>query len=172
MDFTNSLSVSKVIPSQILPSQLAGDISFVLVFIAISLVAGMYLGRTQLVAVLMFEYIATALMTVLPSSLFAAMPLGRAGVFLAIFLLIFIVGDYVLDIHISSSGSDFLSRVLIMSFLATGMLVSIVFSFLPTSELTRFLSMSSLDYFISPTAQMAWMIVPLVFLLFVNKRLR
>ena len=167
MDFLQSLSLSKF-----MPAQLAGDLSFLLIFVAVSLVAGMYLGRTQLVAVVMFNYIDVALITVLPSSIFAAVPYGRAGVFLAIFAIIFIVGDYVLDIHISSSGSDFFWRVLIMSFLAIGMLTSIVFSFLPMSDLMKFLSKSSLDYFISPNAQMAWMITPLIFLLFVNKRLR
>jgi hypothetical protein len=167
MDFLNTLSLSKFIPATI-----AGDVSFLLIFIAICIALGVYLGRSQLVSIVMYGYIDVALLTVLPSDVFTFSPYGKAIIFLGIFSFLFFVGDYVLDIHISGSRSDFFWRILIMSFLAVGMLTSIIFSLLPKTDLLQYLSRTSLDYFISPTARIAWMIVPLVFLLFINKRLR
>lgn len=167
MDFFSTLGLSKFVPATI-----AGDLSFLLVFVAVSLALGVYLGRSQLVSIVMFGYIDVAILTVLPSDVFTFSPYGKALVFLGIFLFLFFVGDYVLDIHISNSGSDFFWRILIMSFLAVGMLTSIVFTFLPKADVTQYLSKASVGYFISPTAQIAWMLLPLFFLLFINKRLR
>lgn len=167
MDFFSTLGLSKFVPSTI-----AGDLSFLLVFVAVSLALGVYLGRSQLVSIVMFGYIDVAILTILPVDIFTFSPYGKAIVFLGIFLFLFFVGDYVLDIHISNSGSDFFWRILIMSFLAVGMLTSIVFTFLPKSDVTQYLSKASVGYFISPTAQIVWMLLPLLFLLFINKRLR
>ena len=165
-------AISAFSPAKFLPVTIAGDISFALIFAAICLALGLYLGRSQLVSVVMYGYIDVAVLTVFPASFYAFSPYGKAYVFAGIFIFLFFVGDYVLDIHISSAGSDFFWRILMMSFLAVGMLTSIVFSLLPAKDLTQYLSKSSLLYFISPNAQIAWMLVPLFFLLFINKRLR
>jgi hypothetical protein len=151
---------------------MAGDVSFMVIFLAMCLVLGVYLGRAQLVAIVMYGYIGVALLSVFPVGLFAFSSEGRAIVFLLIFLFLFFTGDYVLDIHISNAGADFFWRILMMSFLAVGMLTSILFSLLPKADVAKYLSLSSASYFISSTSQMVWMIVPLLFLLFVNKRLR
>jgi hypothetical protein len=167
MDFLNTLSLATA-----LPKSMAGDISFLIVFLAVCVGLGVYLGRSQLVSIVMYGYIDVALMSVISADLFAFSPYGQAIVFLGIFFFLFFVGDYVLDIHISNTGSDFFWRILIMSFLGVGMLTSIVFTLLPKSVTMQYLSASSLSYFTSPTAQIAWMVTPLLFLLFINKRLR
>lgn len=167
MNFFESVAFFKFIPAK-----MAGDISFLLVFLALCLVLGLYLGRSQLVSLVIYGYVGVALMTVFPSSFFDFSAYGKAIVFLAIFLFLFFVGDYLFDIHISNAGADFFWRILIMSFLAVGMLTSIVLTLLPKADVTKHLSPASSGYFVSPTAQVAWMVVPLLYLLFVNKRLR
>ncbi|MDD5084162.1 MAG: hypothetical protein PHT88_04540 [Candidatus Moranbacteria bacterium] len=159
-------------PANFLPATIAGDVSFLLVFIAVCLALGLYLGRSQLVSVVMYGYIGVALLTVLPADVFAFSLYSKAIIFAGIFFFLFFVGDYVLDIHIPNAGADFFWRILIMSFLAVGMLTSIIFALLPKADLLQYLSRTSLTYFISPNAQIAWMIIPLFFLLFINKRLR
>lgn len=155
-----------------MPAKIAGDISFLLIFIAICLALGLYLGRSQLVSLVIYGYVGIAIMTVLPDALFSFSQYGKAFVFIGIFLFLFLVGDYLFDIHISNAGADFFWRILIMSFLAVGMITSILLAFLPSSFVLQYLSKTSSAYFISPNAQIAWMIIPLLFLLFINKRLR
>jgi hypothetical protein len=167
MDFFRTFSLSKFLPATI-----AGDVSFLLIFIAICIALGVYLGRTQLVSIVMYGYIDVALLTVLPVDVFTFSPYGKAIIFLSIFLFLFFVGDYVLDIHIPNAGADFFWRILIMSFLAVGMITSLIFTLLPKADVLQYLSKTSIGYFISPTAQIVWMVVPLFFLLFINKRLR
>jgi hypothetical protein len=167
MDFLNTLSSSLA-----LPKSMAGDISFLVIFLAVCVGLGVYLGRSQLVSIVMYGYIDVALMSVLPYDMFTFSLYGKAIVFLGIFLFLFFVGDYVLDIHISNNGADFFWRILIMSFLGVGMLTSIVFTLLPVSVMMQYLSVNALSYFTSPIAQIAWMVTPLLFLLFINKRLR
>lgn len=156
-----------------LPDKLAGDISFLLAFIAVCLLLGLYLGRSQLVSLLIYGYIGVALLHIFPAYIFGFSVLyGKAIVFFGLLLFFYFVGDYLFDIHISSAGADFFWRILIMSFLAVGMLTSIFFTLLPKGEIGRYLSPAYSVYFVSSTAQVMWMVVPLLFLLFVNRRLR
>lgn len=167
MDFFRTLGLSKVIPAT-----LAGDVSFLLAFIAVCLIVGVYLGRAQLVSIVLYGYIGTAILSILPNELLNFSLYGRAIIFIIIFFFLFFTGDYVIDIHISNAGADFFWRILIMSFLAVGMLTSIIFALLPKADVMRYFSSGAISYFVSPEAKIAWMIIPLLFLLFINRRLR
>lgn len=167
MNSLQSFSVSKMLPFTI-----AGDISLILIFIAVSLAFGLYLGRSQLVSIVMFTYIDAALLSVFPADMFAFSIYGKVGVFLGLLLFLYFTGDYLLDIHISGSSSDFFWRIVLMSFLAVGMITSILLSMLPKVDVLKYLSVTSSGYFISQNARIAWMVLPILFLLFINKRLR
>jgi hypothetical protein len=155
-----------------LPGGLAADLSFLLLFVVLCVALGVYLGRSQLVNVLIYGYVGVALVHVLPRAWTDFSPYGQAIVFTAILIFLVLVGDYLFDIHISSAGSDFFWRVLVMSFLAVGMVVSIILTLLPRGMALQYLSKTVYGYFTLPLAQVLWMTVPLLFLLFINKRLR
>lgn len=155
-----------------IPLSFAGELSFWAFFIVVSLVLGLYLGRSQLVNIVLYTYISTAILNVLPSSLFNfSEPYGKLIVFLAMLLFMFFMSDYLFDIHISSASSDFFWRILMTSFLAVGMLLSIIFSLVPQSIAHEYVSFGTLGYFTGQWAQVVWLLFPLLFLLFVNKRL-
>lgn len=156
----------------ILPHGLAGDISFLLIFVVVCIALGVYFGRTQLLGILIYGYVSAALLHVFPVEWMSFSPYGRAIIFLALVIFLVLVGDYLFDIHISNAGSDFFWRVMIMSFLTGGMLLSILLTLVPKTEALRYISATVYGYFALPLAQVLWMTVPLLFLLFINKRLR
>jgi hypothetical protein len=158
--------------TKFLPVGLVADISFLAVFAVSCLGLGVYLGRTQLVNILIYGYVGAALVRTFPSGWLDFSPYGKALAFIAVLVLLVFVGDYLFDIHISSAGSDFFWRVLVMSFLSVGMAVSVLLTLLPRADALKYLSASTYGYFTLPMAQVLWMSLPLVFLLFVNKRLR
>ncbi len=158
--------------STFLPGKIAGDVSFFLLFIGGSLALAFVLGRTRLISVVVFSYVALAFVGALPPAIFSFAPEGKAIVFFGLLVFLVAVGDYILDIHISNPSSTFFSRVLVMGCLGSGLVLSILLSLFSKSFALRFLSPTVFGYFSDPLARIAWMTAPLVFLLFINKRKR
>lgn len=158
--------------SSFVPAKFAGDISFVLLFVGGSLALSFVLGRTRLLSVVVFSYVALAFVLALPAAWLSFAPEGRAIAFLGLLVILVMVGDYILDIHISNPTSTFFSRVLVMGCLGTGLALSMALSLVSSSFALRFLSPTVYGYFSDSWARLVWMAAPLLFLLFVNKRKR
>lgn len=158
--------------SSFLPGKIAGDVSFLLLFVGGSLALAFVLGRTRLVSVVIYSYVALALVVTLPVVVFSFAPEGKAIVFLALLIFLVAVGDYIVDIHISNPTSTFFSRVLVMGCLGSGLVLSILLSLVSQSFALQFLSSTVYGYFAAPLSRIVWMAAPLLFLFFVNKRRR
>lgn len=155
-----------------LPKNIAGDMSFLLFFIGASLVFGFVFGRWKIINIIINVYIALAFTGVLPKSLYETSVYGKAGVFVLILVVLTAIDKRLFDLHISNAGVDFFWRLLVMSLLMTGMIVSVILSFLPRAIASGFISVTVYGYFASPGALIFWMATPLLSLLFINKRLR
>lgn len=155
-----------------LPKTIAGDMSLLLLFVGMSLVLGFVFGRWKLINILINVYIALAFIGVLPESLFAGSSYLKAGVFVALLVILTAIDKRLFDLHISNAGTDFFWRLFVTSILVTGMIVSVLLSFLPQSVAFDFISATAYGYFASPGALIFWMVVPLISLLFINNRLK
>ena len=166
------LQVMNFFSSLHLPKNIAGDLSLFLIFVGLSLAFGFIFGRWKLVNILINVYVAIAFIAVLPAELIAFSIYGKAIIFVVLLILLTAIDDRLFDVHISSAGTDFFWRLFVMSFLVTGMVVSVVLSFLPKSVALEYISVTAYDYFASPAALIFWMIMPLISLLFINNRLK
>ncbi|HLC95160.1 MAG TPA: hypothetical protein VJH89_01610 [Patescibacteria group bacterium] len=155
-----------------LPNNIAGDVSLFLLFVGISLAFGFIFGRWKLINILINVYIALAFIGVLPTSLFATAVYSKAIVFILLVIILTAIDERLFDLHISNAGTDFFWRLFVMSILVTGMLVSVILSFLPKVIALGFISVTAYGYFASPLALIFWMVVPLLSLLFINNRLK
>jgi len=155
-----------------IPDTIAGDFSFLLFFIAGSLASGFLLGKTRLITVVVFSYVSFSFSLILPDALFAFSPYGRSIAFAGLLIILVVVGDSILDVHIANPTSTFLGRVLIMGCLASGLVMSLLLFFIPTSLSLQFISPVVFTYFGTQTARILWMTLPLIFLLFMNRRRR
>ncbi|MCK9378862.1 MAG: hypothetical protein M0P97_01825 [Candidatus Moranbacteria bacterium] len=154
-----------------LPEKISGDISMFLILSVVSVGLGMYIGRFRLVNVLINIYIAVALLGVIPAKWLSSSGVLPAIFFLAAVIFLTIIGDYLFDIHISNTvPGGFFWRLFVMSFLEMGLVFSIIISHLPKKIVLQYISESSSGYFSSPYAQIFWMVLPLVFLLFLSKK--
>lgn len=161
--FFSAFSISKTI---------AGDLSLFFLFVGMSLAFGFIFGRWKLVNILINVYIALAFIGVLPVSLFDFSVYGKAVTFAALLVVLTAIDERLFDLHISSAGTDFFWRLFVMSILVTGMVLSVLLSFLPHDIALGFISKTTYGYFASPGALIFWMIVPLLSLLFINNRLK
>ena len=150
--------------------KLAGDMSLFLVLVAISLMFGMFVGRFRLANILINIYIAAAILTAVPESFLNFHANSNLLLFLFLLTVLTIIGDSLFDIHIPSSGSGFFGRLVVMSFLEVGLIFSVIISMTPSDKLLEYVSQNMYQYFASPSAKIFWMIAPLAFLFFINRR--
>lgn len=155
-----------------LPENIAGDLSLILLFIGLSLLAGFVFGRWKLVNILINVYIAVAIVGVMPDSWFAISVYAKAGVFLFLLIILSLFDERLFDIHITSAGTDFFWRFFVTSFLVTGSVLSTTFSFLPKTLVLRFVTPDLYFYIASPWALLFWLAVPIITLFVINTRLR
>jgi len=155
-----------------LPKNIAGDMSLLFIFIGMSLVLGFIFGRFKLINILINVYIALAFVGIIPSEIFISSVYAKGGIFVLLLVFLTAIDKRLFDLHISSVGTDFFWRLIVTSILVTGLIVSVVLSFLPKKIALGYISVTAFGYFASPTALIFCMVVPLLSLLFINNRLK
>lgn len=155
-----------------LSQSMAADLSFFFMFCGLSLALGVFFGRFKLINILINAYIALAFIAVLPADLYLASPYAKAGVFLALLIVLTAIDKRLFDLHISSAGTDLFWRLIVMSLLVSGMLSSILLSLIPRSLTIDLISPQIFAVFAAPLTSVLWIAVPILALLFINNRLK
>lgn len=155
-----------------LSKDVSADLSFFFLFAGLSLALGFFLGRFKLINILINAYIALAFISVLPESFLAVSDYVKAGVFVLLLIFLTAIDKRLFDLHISSAGSDFFWRLIVMSLLVSGMLTSMLLSLLPQATTSGFVTEHIAAVFASPLASIIWFATPILTLLFINNRLK
>jgi len=149
---------------------LTQDISLLIVIALLSFVFGMFIGRYKLITILINIYVSFAITMVVPVQFFSDY-LYKLIFFLAGLLILTLVSKRLFEIYISGSGSGFLWRVFVMSFLEVVFLISVIASIVPKKIMLGYISPTAFQYLASDIARLVWMIIPLAFMFFIHKRL-
>lgn len=153
-----------------LAENLAGDISFLIFFLLVSIGFGMFIGRYRLINVLINAYIAIAILTVIPMEILDPTSLAALFVFVAAVIVLTMIDSHLFDIHISGSGGSFFWRLFVMSFFEAGLIFSVLISFWGRETMLKYISADIYNLFASPYARIFWMLAPLFILFFINKK--
>jgi len=153
-----------------LPKIIAGDVSFMIFFLLISIGFGMFIGRFRLINVLINVYIAIAILTVMPKEIFSPYSMAALFFFVVAVIVLTIVDSHLFDIHISGSGGSFFWRLFVMSFFEAGLIFSVLISFGDKESLLKIISIDIYNLFTSQIAKIFWMLAPLFVLFFINKK--
>lgn len=153
-----------------LAENLAGDISFLIFFLFVSIGFGMFIGRYRLINVLINVYIAIAILTVIPREILEPVSLAALFVFVASVIVLTMIDSHLFDIHISGSGGSFFWRLFVMSFFEAGLIFSVLISFWGSDTMVRYISSDIYNLFASSYARIFWMLAPLFVLFFINKK--
>ncbi|MFC1644759.1 hypothetical protein ACFL08_01900 [Patescibacteria group bacterium] len=148
----------------------AGDIAFVFAFAVFSIAFGLVIGRFKLINVLINIYIAIAILGAIPGELLTFHSSSNIIIFAAIIIMLNLVDNHLFDIHISGTGNSFFWRLFVMSFFEMGLIFSTVLTMLPGKFVLKYISYEAYGYFTDPYARLFWMVIPLIFLIFINKK--
>jgi hypothetical protein len=152
------------------PSNLIQDVTLLVIVILASFIFGMFIGRYKLLTILVNIYVSVAVLSAVPISLFPDYTY-RLIFFFATLIVLTLISKRLFEIYISGSGSGFLWRVFVMSFLEVVFLFSVALSIMPKNVALGYISPTSYEYLASENAHLAWMIIPLAFLFFIHKRI-
>lgn len=148
----------------------AQDVSLLLVVVAISFIFGIFIGRYRLISILINIYVAFSIVSVIPEDLFESY-FYKLILFLVVVVLLTLSSRRLFEIYITGSGSGFLWRVFVMSFLEVVFLLSVSLSIIPKKAALEYISNQSYRYIASDYALLFWMTAPLLFMFFIHKRL-
>lgn len=165
------MQLDKLFLSFGLASDVAELATLVLVLLVLSTIFWLLIGRFRLHNFLINIYISLAILQVIPQDLLSFSKNSSILLFLIFVTLLTLLNSYLFDIHQSGSGLA-LWQVFVMSLLEVILLLSVIISYLPVKDATKYISKNSLAYFTDPWWSLAWMILPLAFLVFVKRRER
>ncbi|MBI2551311.1 hypothetical protein HYV73_03110 [Candidatus Uhrbacteria bacterium] len=146
------------------------DVFLLVFFVLASLLYGVSLGRDRIMVILVAVYMSLAVVTYVPfiREFNAKVAINetvafKVSIFLGIFILLFFFLSHsaLLKTFGSSSEQGKMWQILMLSFLQTGLLISVTLSFLP-QENAQWLSELSRALFLSDAARAVWMIGPIV----------
>jgi hypothetical protein len=124
---------------------------------------------SQDVTVLINIYVSLALISVIPAE-FVIDYNTKLLLFFALVAGLTLVSKRFFDLSMSGSGSYFLLRVFLMSFLQVVLVLSIIFSIVPKKVALGYISLDAYGYLTAGWMPTAWMALPLIYMFFVYKR--
>jgi hypothetical protein len=160
-----SLFLSKLGLSQ----KLSQDVTLILIIALVSFVYGMLLGKYKIMTVLINIYVSFALISVIPAE-FVTDYNTKLLLFFALVASVTLISKRFFDLSMSGSGSYFLLRVFLMSFLQVALVLSIIFSIVPKKVALDYISLDAYGYLTTGWMPAIWMALPLVYMFFVYKR--
>ncbi|MBP9751976.1 MAG: hypothetical protein KBD19_03905 [Candidatus Moranbacteria bacterium] len=160
------------LPSIGLSKDIASVLSFVLLFVGLSMAAGFVFGRNKLVNIFINIYIALAFVSVIPVAIFPDTPYADAILFFVLLVFLTAIDQHLFDLHIPNASYDLFWRLFVMSVLVVGMIVSVLVSLLPGKVILSLPFPFIFYFFGPPVANILWLAIPIFVLIFMNKRLR
>ena len=160
-----SLILSKLGLSQ----KLSQDVTLILIVALISFVYGMLLGKYKIMTVLINIYVSFALISVIPKDFLSDYD-TKLLLFFVLVAGLTLISKRFFDLSMSGSGSYYLLRVFLMSFLQVALVLSIIFSIVPKKVAMEYISLDAYGYLTNGWMPAIWMALPLAFMFFVYKR--
>lgn len=152
------------------PTNLTQDIMLLLFVALASFIYGTLIGRWRLMTVLINIYVAFAVVTVIPAEIVADYNL-KLLIFFILLAGMTLLNKRFFDISFSGSGTNYMLRVFMMSFLEIVLVLSIAFSMVPKKVALGYISANAYTYLITGYAPLVWMALPLIYMFFLYRKM-
>ena len=147
------------------------DIVVIFAFVAIGFFYGLASGRRRTASGIIYTYVALTLFSALPIDKLTALFnikevfFVKIGVFLALFILLTLFLGIKRGRSFASAGTWW--QVFLLSFIQAGLLIHIVFSFVPVDKI-KLLAPITRTFFANPTFHVWWLTLPIIILIFIR----
>ena len=167
---SNGMNLNNLIGSLGIKSNLAGDVSFLIVFLLVSFVVSFVLGKHRILVSLVGVYAAYAVVN-LANFDFLKDPQGKALFFLTILVGFIVMFSRIIRGSVSGHGPTFIAKLTLGAAIVVGLSLSIVINWYPAKDLANIVTPNIRAYFSGDLFRFLWGIAPLVYLGIVRKRI-
>lgn len=151
-------------------SNLAGDVSFLILFVLISVVVLFALGKHRILVSLLGVYVAYAVVNFANFD-FTREPQAKMLFFLTILVGFIVIFSRIIRSSVSGHGPMLIAKLAIGTAVVIGLSLSIILNWYSTKELADVITPSVRAWFTGDFYRFAWGIAPLVYLTIVRKRI-
>lgn len=163
------MNLSSILPKLGLAASLTQDVTLLIVVILASFLFGVFISKSRLAAVLIYAYVAFALVSVTPSVYLADYTYKILA-----FLIVIVIGTIwtrrIIDVGTAGLGPGTMWKVFVLSFLEVVLILSVVISLMPKRDALAYISVTSYGYLATDPMKLAWMAAPLLFLFLTQRR--
>jgi hypothetical protein len=167
---SNGMNLNNLISGLGIKSNLAGDVSFLIIFLLVSFVVSFAMGKHRLLVSLLGVYAAYAVVS-LASFDFLKEPSMKTLVFLAILVGFAAFFSKIVRGSVSGHGPMLMVKLVIGTAIVIGLSLSIILSWYTPKELADIITPGTRKFFTGDFWKFAWGIAPLVYLGIVRKRI-
>ena len=164
------MNLNNLLGSIGIKSNLAGDVSFLILFVLISFVISFVLGKHRILVSLLGVYAAYAVVS-LANFDFVRDPQTKSLFFLAILIGFVMMFTRIIRGSVSGHGPMFILKMTIGTAIVIGLSLSFVMSWYPAKEFVGIVTPNVRTYFVGDLYKFLWAIAPLVYLGVVRKRI-
>jgi hypothetical protein len=164
------MNLNNLLGSFGIKSNLAGDVSFLIIFLLVSFVVSFALGKHRILVSLLGVYAAYAVVNLAEFD-FLKDPQTRTLIFLAILIGFIVFFSRIVRGSVSGSGPAFFAKLAIGTAIVIGLSLSIILSWYSPKELANIVTPNVRTYFAGDAWKFLWAIAPLVYLGVVRKRI-
>jgi len=151
-------------------SNLAGDVSFLILFVLISVVVSFVLGKHRILVSLLGVYAAYVVVN-LANFEFVRDPQSKTLFFLTILIGFIVMFSRIIRGSVSEHGPMLIAKLAIGTAIVVGLSLSIILGWYSTKELADVITPGIKSYFTGDLYKFLWGIAPLVYLGVVRKRI-
>ena len=164
------MNLNNLLGSIGIKSNLAGDVSFLIMFLLVSFVVSFMLGKHRILVSLLGVYAAYAVVN-LANFDFVRDPQSKSLFFLAILIGFIMMFSRIVRGSVSGAGPAFYAKLTIGTAIVIGLSLSIILVWYPAKDLANVVTPSVKMYFTDGFYRFLWAIAPLIYLAIVRKRI-
>lgn len=167
---SNGMNLNNLLGNIGIKSNLAGDVSFLILFVLISVVVSFVLGKHRILVSLLGVYVAYAVVN-LANFDFVREPQAKALFFLTILVGFIVIFSRIIRSSVSGHGPILIVKLAVGTAVVIGLSLSIILNWHATKELADVITPSVKVWFMGDLYRFAWGIAPLAYLGIVRKRI-
>ncbi|PIU78332.1 MAG: hypothetical protein COZ28_02915 [Candidatus Moranbacteria bacterium CG_4_10_14_3_um_filter_44_15] len=164
------MNLNNLISSLGIKSNLAGDMSFLILFLLVSFVVSFALGKHRLLVSLLGVYAAYAVVNMADFE-FVRSANNKTLLFLAVLVGFVILFSRIIRANVSGHGPMLMTKLVVGTAIVVGLSLSIIFNWYSAKETADFVTPNIRKFFTGDLYQFLWGIAPLVYLGIVRKRI-
>lgn len=164
------MNLNNLLGSFGIKSNLAGDLSFLILFLLVSFVVSFVLGKHRILVSLLGVYAAYAIVSIARFD-FLKEPQNKSLLFLAVLVGFVLVFSKIIRGSVSGHGPMLIAKLATGTAVVVGLSLSVVLSWYTPKELSDIITPNTRRFFTESFYQFLWVIAPLVYLGVVRKRI-